>query len=111
MSDDGEIWVDPSGALIEVPRGVEDLPPADTRRWVIRRKAEVVTAVRAGIITAEEACRRYSLTAEELESWRRLIETHGLPGLRATRLQRYRGGAGKRTRLAEPVAPIPDPGS
>jgi len=29
------------------PLTVADLPPPSTRRWVIRRKAEVVAAVRA----------------------------------------------------------------
>jgi hypothetical protein len=49
------------------PLTVADLPPRDTKRWVIRRKAEVVAAVRGG-----------------------LLSRHGLPGLRATRIQDYR---------------------
>ena len=43
-----------------------DLPPSNTKRWVVRRKAAVLAAVRAGAITIEEACRRYELSAEEL---------------------------------------------
>jgi transposase-like protein len=66
------------------------LPPADTRRWVVRRKAAVVAAVQSGKITIEEACRRYNLSEEEFRSWQRAFEAHGLPGLRATRLQQYR---------------------
>ena len=31
------------------PLTIADLPPADTKRWVIRRKAEVVAAVRGGL--------------------------------------------------------------
>jgi hypothetical protein len=38
---------------------VGDLPPPNTRRWVARRKAAVVAAVRRGTITMEEALRRY----------------------------------------------------
>ncbi|MEM1139700.1 MAG: DUF1153 domain-containing protein [Pseudomonadota bacterium] len=72
------------------PLTIADLPPTDTKRWVIRRKAEVVAAVRGGLITMEEACRRYRLTVEEFLGWQRAIERHGLPGLRATRLQQYR---------------------
>ena len=34
----------------------DDLPPPNTRRWVVRRKAAVVTAVRAGRITLEGRC-------------------------------------------------------
>lgn len=70
-----------------------DLPPANTKRWVIRRKAEVVAGVRNGVISLEEACRRYKLSIEEFLSWQRLIESHGLAGLRATRLQDYRAVA------------------
>ena len=68
-----------------------DLPPPNTTRWVIRRKAAVVTAVRSGRITMEEALRRYQLSEEEFLSWQRAFETHGLTGLRATLVQQYRG--------------------
>lgn len=68
-----------------------ELPPPNTKRWVIRRKAEVVAAVRNGLISLDEACHRYTLSIEEFLSWQRLIESHGLAGLRVTRLQDYRG--------------------
>jgi hypothetical protein len=68
-----------------------ELPPANTKRWVIRRKAEVVAAVRSGTISLEDACNRYKLSLEEFLSWQRLIDSHGLAGLRVTRLQDYRG--------------------
>ena len=70
---------------------MDDLPPLDTMRWVARRKAAVVAAVRNGRITMEEALRRYQLSEEEFLSWQRTFETHGLAGLRATRVQQYRG--------------------
>jgi hypothetical protein len=66
------------------------LPPPDTKRWVPRRKAMIVNAVRHGVMSLEEACRRYELSVEELVSWQRAIETHGVSGLRVTRLQIYR---------------------
>ena len=72
------------------PLTLDDLPPAGTTRWVIRRKAEVVAAVRAGLLSLEEACARYTLSVEEFLSWQRLVDSHGLPGLRVTRLQDYR---------------------
>lgn len=72
-----------------------DLPPTTTKRWVIRRKAEVVAGVRSGLISLEEACRRYKLSMEEFLSWQRLIESHGMAGLRATRLQDYRPAGDK----------------
>ncbi len=85
-----------AGASVIGPEGhpmtVRDLPPPDTKRWVMRRKAEVVAGVRSGLISLEEACRRYTLSVEEFLSWQRLIDSHGMRGLRATRLQDYRDG-------------------
>ena len=66
------------------------LPPALGIRWTRRRKAAVVVAVRSGGITLEEACRLYQLSKEELLSWDRAFELHGLAGLRVTRIQQYR---------------------
>lgn len=67
---------------------LKGLPHPNTRRWVVRRKAAVVAAVRTGGITIEEACRIYQLSEEELRSWERGFELYGLAGLRATRIQR-----------------------
>jgi hypothetical protein len=72
------------------PLTLADLPPPGTKRWVIRRKAEVVAAVRGGLLSLDEACRRYTLTVEEFLAWQRAIDRHGLAGLRATRVQQYR---------------------
>ena len=83
----GEAYViGPTGA----PLTLKDLPPPNTGRWVIRRKAEVVAAVRGGLISLDDALERYSLTAEEFTAWQRSIDRHGLAGLRTTRLQQYR---------------------
>ncbi len=72
------------------PLNVDNLPPRDTVRWVIRRKAEVVAAVRNGLIGLDEACERYRLSVEEFLNWEQLVNAHGLRGLRTTRSQRYR---------------------
>jgi Protein of unknown function (DUF1153) len=72
------------------PLTIADLPPPETRRWVIRRKAEVVAAVRGGLLSLEEACQRYTLTVDEFLSWQSSIDQHGLAGLRTTRIQHYR---------------------
>jgi hypothetical protein len=83
----GADWLLDVGAAASI----DALPPSDTKRWVIRRKAEVVAAVRSGVISLEDACKRYTLSVEEFLNWQRLVESHGLPGLRVTRLQDYRG--------------------
>lgn len=72
------------------PLTLADLPPLDTVRWVIRRKAEVVAAVNGGMLTIVEACERYDLTLEEFASWQRAVDRSGLAGLRVTRVQHYR---------------------
>ena len=78
--------VGPNGTMLSL----DTLPPPDTRRWVARRKAEVVTAVRAGLLSFEEACDRYNISPEEFSSWERAIDRHGMGGLRVTRLQEFR---------------------
>lgn len=72
------------------PLTLADLPPRSTKRWVARRKAEVVAAVAGGLITVDEACERYMLTVDEFMSWKRSIEKHGLFGLMTTRLKDFR---------------------
>ena len=66
------------------------LPPPNTPRWTIRRKAAVLQALTSGALTREEASRRYALSLEELRAWERNFEHDGLHGLRATRVQIYR---------------------
>lgn len=67
-----------------------DLPSPDIKRWVTRRKAEVVAAVRGGLLTQEAACERYKISGEEFQGWERLYDRFGVKGLRTTRLQNYR---------------------
>ena len=67
------------------------LPPAETKRWSCRPKAAVVIAIRAGVLNRPEACARYRLCVEELASWETALDRNGIPGLRVTRLQIYRG--------------------
>lgn len=69
---------------------MEGMPPPNTKRWVVRRKAAVVLAVRSGEMTLEEVCRYYQLSEEEFLSWQRAFDVNGLAGLRATRVQQYR---------------------
>ena len=87
------VGVSPKGEVLG-PTGkrltLEDLPAAGTGRWVIRRKAEVVAGVRGGLISLNDACRRYRLSVDEFRSWEKLLEKHGLAGLRATRAKKYR---------------------
>ena len=69
---------------------LDELPPPDTKRWVVRRKAAVVAAVKNGAITLDEVCRRYNISVEEFLIWQEMIEKHGVRGLRVTKLQDFR---------------------
>lgn len=80
---------------------LDDLPPADTRRWVARRKALVVKGVHAGLISADDACACYCLSPEELRSWQHQFDRYGLPGLRARRRNVAGAAPGARERLLQ----------
>jgi hypothetical protein len=75
----------PDGSILTIA----DLPPPDTKRWVIRRKAILAAAVRGGLITLDMACARYRLNPEELQSWRYYIDRYGFQALRTTKVQHY----------------------
>jgi hypothetical protein len=66
------------------------LPSPTTKRWVVKRKAMVVAAVRKGTLSLQEACGRYNLSVEEFLAWQRAVDRYGVPGLRVTRQQIYR---------------------
>ena len=69
---------------------LDTLPPPNTTRWVVRRKAEVVAAVNGGLLSVDEVCERYGLSVEEFAAWQRAVDRSGMPGLRVTRIQHYK---------------------
>lgn len=85
--------VGPDGSPLALP----DVPPTNAGRWGIHKKAIIVSAVRGGLLSIEEACQRYSLSVEEFAGWQRTIDQFGLRGLRVTKLREYR----------TPDAPVP----
>lgn len=97
----------PAGGMLTI----ESLPPPDTRRWVVRRKAEVLAAIDGGLLTATEACARYAISPEELELWQKSLERAGMAGLRVTRIQLYQAvppAAAPKSRPSPASAPTPD---
>ncbi len=92
--------IGPSGK----PLTLEDLPPSDTVRWVIRRKAEFVSAIRGGLLSLEDACERYQLSEEELQSW-----ANSVRGLRSTRLLHRRRQVRRRVQHEEGPESTPGP--
>jgi Protein of unknown function (DUF1153) len=60
------------------------LPEPGTTHWVAQRKAEIVDAVEARVLSVEEAVARYGLSFEEFASWRRALCRGGLHALETT---------------------------
>jgi hypothetical protein len=65
-----------------------DLPPTNIKHWLPVHKANIATAVRGGLISSDEICRRYKLTLEELKMWEQAFVSRGVEGLRVTRIRR-----------------------
>jgi hypothetical protein len=72
----------PAPAAVTPTALESSLPPAGTRRWVARRKAQVVEAVLSGKLKLGEALRRYELSIEEFSLWKRRFYRSGVEGLR-----------------------------
>ena len=58
-------FIGPDGEQITLAQ----LPRRGLKRWLPRHKAMVVAAVRHGLLTFDEACKRYAPYAEEYLSW------------------------------------------
>ena len=67
-----------------------DLPPAETSRWVVSRKAAVVQGVQSGLISRSDALERWSLSEAELDEWLDAMNLHGSVALKATTVQKHR---------------------
>ena len=68
------------------------------KRWVARRKAEVLAAVDCGLLSVDEACARYGISLDEFLSWNRAVGRAGLHGLSVKRVQDHRPRRAERTR-------------
>ncbi|ABL72163.1 MULTISPECIES: CtrA inhibitor SciP [Paracoccus] len=83
----------PGPRIVTLPDGSiltrADLPEPQTR-WVASRKAAVVDAVHHGLLTRDEAIRRYGLTEEEFDAWASAFRRHGRNALKITQLQKFR---------------------
>jgi len=74
----------------EQSAGITQLPPPNTQRWVKSRKLAVIKAIENGVLSDEQACLRYNLSEEELESWKHALNRYGPGALRTTHINRYR---------------------
>jgi uncharacterized protein DUF1153 len=67
MCDDSLFFSGPHGKQIKLAQ----LPPCGLKEWQPHHIAMVVAAVRHGLITIDEACRRYNLSTEVYLCWYR----------------------------------------
>jgi hypothetical protein len=81
MANDSLKIIGPNGEILTLL----NLPPPGTARWVPRRKAELVAAVRGGLLSLSDACNRYRLTPEEFLAWQDALDRGGLKALRVTK--------------------------
>jgi hypothetical protein len=51
---------------------VADLPSPKVKRWVPRRKAEIVCAVQGGLVSDSVVKDKYGISADELDEWKTL---------------------------------------
>ena len=86
-----------SGPKVSFVRGADgsalslsDLPAVGSQRWITRHKANVVSAVRGGLISLEDVFLRYGVTTEEFLVWSSAFDRFGIKGLRSTQFQKYR---------------------
>ena len=56
----------PNGETITL----SDLPAGNPKRWLPEMKARVIAAIEGGLISMEEAWRRYRLSPREFECWK-----------------------------------------
>jgi hypothetical protein len=77
------VTVGPEGFLLTS----QMLPSPKTRRWVARRKAEIVAAVHGGLLEMDEACARYGISREEFCAWEAAMMEFGMRGLFVSRRQ------------------------
>jgi hypothetical protein len=62
---------------------LDNLPASDTRRWYPRWKIFIVRAVEVGLLSFDQASKRYGLSFEEFLSWRKLAASFDQSGSNA----------------------------
>jgi uncharacterized protein DUF1153 len=82
MTNDAKSVIGPLGR----PLTLETLPSSQTVRWVRRRKAEVVVAVKGGLLTMQEATERYNISDDEFLGWYEAYHLRGMAGLQISKL-------------------------
>jgi len=87
-----------------------DLPPKNLKRWIARRKAQVIAAVETGLLSEADACARYNISREEFAGWLEAFDREGVPGLRARAAARSARQAKVRRDEFQPALDLPQAG-
>ncbi|MEQ9491097.1 MAG: DUF1153 domain-containing protein [Alphaproteobacteria bacterium] len=81
------------GQTIHADTALDALPDDTITRWTPSAKKAVLDAIRLEAITVVEACKRFNLSAAELDAWDRRERMYGRNGLMTTQISRYRRAA------------------
>jgi len=60
------------------------------KRWTANRKVEVVSAVRDGTLTKEQACKQHRISIEEFDAWERAFAAGCIDALHAKSIKQRR---------------------
>jgi len=72
------------------PGAAPSKAPPLIKRWPPAMKAKVLEEVRDGVLSLDEACKRYALSIEEYLTWQHGIELFGMAGLQVNKQQELR---------------------
>lgn len=51
----------------------QSLPKPNTKRWSKLKKIKIIKAINLGILTLDDACKKYCLSVEEYLSWQKKL--------------------------------------
>ena len=68
---------------------IQPLPELNCR-WTATRKAQLVMAVKNGLLTEKDLKEKYAMSSDEFLSMEKSINMFGVHGLRTTLIQEYR---------------------
>ncbi len=106
---DHDLQILPFPAASTQTEAILDALPSDTiTRWTPSAKKAVLDAIRVGAISIIDACRRFNLSADELDAWDKRERMYGRKGLMSTRISRYRRASHHKNGESSVELPVPD---
>ena len=83
-------WFEIESMAPDELRALLPAPQDLNARWVIKRKAALIRLYDIGEISEVQIVRDFSMSIEEMDSWRTHLQRGGVTALRQTRIQQNR---------------------